>query len=56
MDRPRACYTDEASQTERNIIWHPLYAEYKKKLYKWIYLQNRLTDLEKELIFTRGQV
>ena len=25
----------EVSQTERNIIWHPLYVESKKKLYKW---------------------
>ena len=24
----------EVSQTERNIIWHPLYVESKKKLYK----------------------
>ena len=44
----------EASQTKRNIIWYPLYAESKKKWYKWSYLQNRLTDLEKELMVTSG--
>ena len=33
-------------------VWHPLYAESKKKCYKWIYLQNRnrLTDLENKLV------
>ena len=29
------------SPRKRNIIWHPLYVESKKKLYKWTYLQNR---------------
>ena len=40
----------EVSQRERNIIWYPLYAESKKKWYKWTHLQNRLTDLEKEVM------
>ena len=33
----------KVSQRRRNIIWHPLYMESKKKkqLYKWSYLQNR---------------
>ena len=32
----------EVSKTEEeNIIWHPFRAEYKKKWYKWSYLQNR---------------
>jgi len=39
----------EVGQTEKEkYLWHPLYAESKKKLYKWIYLQNRLTDLVNE--------
>ena len=38
-------------------IWHPLYAESKKKWYKWTYLQNRnwLTDLEKDLPLPGGR-
>ena len=41
----------------RNIIWHPLYVESKKKWYKWTYLQNRkrLTDLENRLTETGGR-
>ena len=27
----------EGSQRSRNIIWHPLYVESKKKWYKWTY-------------------
>ena len=46
----------EVSQRRRNIIWHPLYVESKKKWYKWTYLQNwkRLTDLENELMVAGG--
>ena len=38
-------------QRKRNIIPYPLYAESRKKLYKWTDLQNRyrLTDLENKL-------
>ena len=32
----------EVTQRKRNIIWYHLYIEYKK-LYKWIYLQNKET-------------
>ena len=37
----------EVRQRKRNIVWYHLYAESKKKWYKWTYLQNRnrLTDL-----------
>ena len=47
----------EESQRRRNILWHPLHAESKKKWYKWIYLQNRkrLTDLENELMVAEGK-
>ena len=47
----------EVRQRRRNSIWHPLYVESKKKLYKWTYLQNRkrLTDLENELRVTRRE-
>ena len=39
----------EVGQTEKEkYLWHLLYAESKKKLYKWTYLQNRLTDLVNE--------
>ena len=37
----------KVKQKRRNIIWHPLYVDSKKKWYKWTHLQdrNRLTDL-----------
>ena len=46
------------SDRERDILWYPLYAESKKKWYKWTYLQyrNRLTDSENELIVMGGRV
>ena len=31
----------EVSQTERNVLWHVLYVESKKKWYRWSYLQSR---------------
>ena len=36
---------------------HPLYADSKKKLYKWTYLQNknRLIDLENEFVIARPE-
>ena len=45
----RDCHTE---WSQRNIVWHPLYEESKKKLYKWTYLQNRkrLTDLGKGIL------
>ena len=45
----------EVSQRRRNIIWYPLCVESKKKWYKWTYLQNRLLDLEKELMVAVGE-
>ena len=47
----------EVSQRKKNIVWHSLYVESKKKWYKWTYLQkrNRLTDLENELMVARGK-
>ena len=36
----------EVRQRKTNIIRYCLYAESKKKWYKWTYLQKRLTDLE----------
>ena len=40
-----------------NIIRQPLYVEFKKKWYKWTYLQNRkrLTDLENKLKVAEGK-
>ena len=45
------------SQRNRNIMWHSLFVESKKKWYKWTYLQNRkrLTDLEIEFMISRGK-
>ena len=47
----------EGSQ-RRNIGWHPLYVESKKKWCKWTYLQNRnrLINLEKESVVAGGKV
>ena len=47
----KSCHLQQCGQTysvilsedksrERNIIWHPLYVESKKKWNKWIYIQN----------------
>ena len=49
--------TERVRGRRRNIIWHPLYVESKKKWYKWTYLQNRkrLTDLENELMIAKGK-
>ena len=43
--------------SQKGEIWHPLYVESKKKLYKWTYLQDRkrLTDLEHELMVASGE-
>ena len=48
----------EVSATKTNIIWYSLSAKYLTQCYKWTHLQNRnrLTDLEKELTVTRGEV
>ena len=47
----------EVRQIRRNIGCHPLYAESKKKWYKWTYLRstNWLTDLENEFMVIRGE-
>ena len=56
MNGPRECHT-EWSQRRRNIVWHPLYMQSKKKWYKWSYLQNRkiLLDLENEFLVAGGE-
>jgi len=36
MDGSRDCQTEQSkSDRSRNIMWHSLYAESKKKRYKW---------------------
>ena len=45
----------EVTQRKRNILWYLLYAESEKKLSKWAYLRNRLTDLENELSWGEGR-
>ena len=47
----------EVRYRKKIIIWYPLYAESKKKWYKWTYLQNRnrLTDLENEIYMITGE-
>ena len=54
---PESVILSELSQRKRNIIWHPLYLESKKKWYKWTYLQSRhrLTDLENEFLVAGGE-
>ena len=37
------------------VVWQHLYAESKRKWYKWMYLQNRNKDLEYELMVIRGE-
>ena len=37
----------EVSQRRRNIVWHPLYVESKKKWYKWAYKQKDIHRLRK---------
>ena len=48
----------EVRYRKKIIIWYPLYAESKKKWYKWTYLQNRnrLTDLENEIYMITGEM
>ena len=53
----------QVRQRRRNVIWHPLHVDSKKKWYTWTYLQNRkrLTDLESkgnilESPFTMGKL
>ena len=47
----------EVRYRKKIIIWYPLYAESKKKWYKWTYLQirNRITDLENEIYMITGE-
>ena len=40
MDGPRDCHT-EWSKSDKNIVWHPLYMNSKKKWYKWTYKTER---------------
>ena len=48
----------EVRYRKKIIIWYPLYAESKKKWYKWTYIQNRnrLTDLENEIYMIAGEM
>ena len=47
----------EINHRKTNIIWYCLYAELKKKQYKWTYLQNGniVTDIENKLVVTRRE-
>ena len=55
MDGPRDCHT-EWSKSDRQISYDIAYMWNLKKGYKWTYLQNknRVTDVEKKLMVTRG--
>ena len=50
-------WLSEVSQRERQISYDIAYMWNQKNWYKWTYLQNRnrLTDLENELMVTRGE-
>ena len=45
----------EVSQTERQISYDITYVWNLKKWYKWVYLQNRVTDVESKLTVARGE-
>ena len=55
VDGPGDNQLSEVSQRKTDIIWYCLYMEYKKKWYRWTYLQNRnrLTDIEDKLILPK---
>ena len=42
----------EISQRKTNTVWYHLYVE-SKKYYKWMYVKNRLTDMENKLVITK---
>ena len=45
---------NEVSQTEKDKYHMIEHICGMKKKYKWTYLQNRVTDVENKLMFTRG--
>ena len=54
---PEIIILSEVSQRKPHILWYHLVVEYKKKWYKWTYLQNknRLTDIGNNLTVTKGE-
>ena len=56
MDGPRDCHT-EWSKSEKDKYMISLICGILKKCYKWTYLQNRnrVTDVRKKLMVTRGE-
>ena len=54
MDRPRDCHT-EWSQAKRNIRWYCIYAQSRKKWWKYLQNRNGLTDLENKLMVTKDE-
>ena len=58
MDGPRDYHTKwSKSDKERQMSYDITYMWNLKKLYKWIYLQNRnrVTDVENKLMVTKGE-
>ena len=58
MIGPRDDHTKwSKSEKKTNIIWYHLYVESKKKLFKWIYIQNRnrLIDIKNKLWLPKGE-
>ena len=59
LDGPRVCHTEwSKSDREREILYDITYMRnLKRNDNKWTYLQNRnrLTDLDNELMVTRGE-
>ena len=45
----------EVNKRNTNTIWYQLYAEFFKKGYKLIYLQNKLADIENTFMVTTGE-
>ena len=58
MDGLRDCHTEwSKSDRERQISYDTASMQYLKKVYKWVYLQNRnkITDVENKFIVTKGE-
>ena len=54
MEGTRDYHLSKVNQKEKDIIWYHLYVESKIWL-KWIYLQNRLTDIENRLTIAKEE-
>ena len=56
VDEPRDCHTKLNKLDRKRQTSYYLYVEYTKKLYKWTYLWNRVTDLEHTYSYQKRKV